>query len=85
MDDDEAMLTLVLGPTDVVLPIVVAVEVLLLICSDTVLTEKVVDTADVTLTSWRRLRMSQSTCSPSCWAFWKRSSPTPLNWTAETC
>ena len=48
MDDDEAMLTLVLGPTDVALPIVVAVEVLLLICSDAVLTDKVVDTADVT-------------------------------------
>ena len=49
MDDDEAMLTLVLGPTDVALPIVVAVEVLLRICSDTMLTDKVVDTADVTL------------------------------------
>ena len=48
LDDDEAMLTLVLGPTDVALPIVVVVDVLLLICCDTMRTDKEVDTAKVT-------------------------------------
>ena len=49
MDDDEAMLTLVLGPTDVALPIVVVVDVLLLICCDNVLTDGGMGTADVKL------------------------------------
>ena len=42
------MLTLVLGPTDVALPIVVVVDVLLLICCDTMRTDEEVDTAKVT-------------------------------------
>ena len=39
VEDDDAMLTFVLGPTDVALPIVVVVELLLLllVCCDTVL------------------------------------------------
>ena len=41
--------TLVLSPTDVALPSVVVEEVLLLICCDTMLPDKVVDTANVTL------------------------------------
>ena len=36
VEDDEVMLTLVLGPSDVALPIVVNVEVLLLVCCGTV-------------------------------------------------
>ena len=49
VEDDEAMLTLVLGPIDVALAIVINVDVLLLVCCDTVLTDEVVDTADITL------------------------------------
>ena len=50
VDDDEAMLTHVFSPTDVTLPIVVVVvEVLVLRSCDAVLTDKVVDTANVAL------------------------------------
>ena len=50
VDDNEAMLTHVFGPTDVTLPIVVVVvEVLVLLSCDAVLTDKVVDTANVAL------------------------------------
>ena len=50
VDDDEAILTHVLGPTDVTQPIVVVVvEVQLLLSCDAVLTDKVVDTANVAL------------------------------------
>ena len=49
VEDDEAMLALVLGPSDGALPIVVNVEVLLLVCCGSVLTNEAVDTADVTL------------------------------------
>ena len=49
VDDDEAMLTLVLGSTDVALPIVVVVEMQLLFSCDAVRTDQVVETANVTL------------------------------------
>ena len=49
VDDDESMLTHVSCPNDVALPIVVVVEMPLLLNCDAVLTDKVVETANVTL------------------------------------
>ena len=49
VEDDEALLKLVLGPSDVALPIVVNAEVLLLVSCGTVLTGEAVDTAEVAL------------------------------------